>query len=130
MPELSADKIIGKTLFAAKQLDRLNASLQKTGVIKAGESVGIVYSYILRNGVVHWMFYDAFGKPYYVRHSSDSFKFSGDVQSAAQQQKLEKEKELIEQKGAIPYYIEKYGKWVLFALVGVGLFRSYIKYKK
>jgi len=31
MPEISADKIIGKTLFAKKQLTRLNSSLVKIG---------------------------------------------------------------------------------------------------
>jgi hypothetical protein len=127
MPELSADKIIGKTLFAAKQLDKLNASLQKIGVIGRGESVGVVYSYIIRNGVVHWMFYDGLGKPYYVKHSSDSFKFSGGVSEAAKQQKAEEEKKEIEQKGAIPFYIEKYGKWVLITFIGVTIFREYIK---
>ena len=130
MPELNASQIIGKTLFAAKQLDKLNASLNKIGIFKPGESVGVVYSYITRNGVVHWMFYDSFGKAYYVKHSADSFKFSKDVQQALQEQQIKDEKALIEQKGAIPYYIEKYGKWLLYAVVGVALFKTYYKYKK
>jgi len=127
MAELSADKIVGKTLFAAKQLDKLNASLQKIGVISKGSSAGVVYSYIIRNGVVHWMFYDAFGKPYYVRHSADSFRFSGGISEAVKQQKAEEQKKEIEQKGAIPFYIEKYGKWVLITFIGVTIFREYIK---
>lgn len=130
MAEINASQIIGKTLFAAKQLDKLNASLQKVGVFKPGESVGVVYSYITRNGQVHWMFYDAFGKAYYVKHTADSFKFSKDVQSALQEQQIKEEKALIEQKGAIPYYIEKYGKFIVFAIVGVALFRTIYKYKK
>ena len=67
---------------------------------------------------------------YYVKHTADSFKFSGGVSEAFQQQQLEKEKQLIQDKGAVPYYIEKYGKWVLFAVVGVAIFRGYLKYKK
>ena len=130
MPELSADKIIGKTLFAEKQLDKLNSNLTKIGTFAKGSSVGIVYSYILRNGSVYWMFYDLMNKPYYIKHSADSFKFSGGVSEALQQQQLEKEKQLKEDKGAIPYYIEKYGKWVLLAIVGVSIFRGYLKYKK
>ena len=130
MPELSADKIIGKTLFAEKQLDKLNSNLTKIGTFAKGSSVGVVYSYILRNGSVYWMFYDVSNKPYYVKHTADSFKFSGGVSEAAQQQQLEKEKQLIQDKGVVPYYIEKYGKWVLLAFVGVAIFKGYLKYKK
>jgi hypothetical protein len=130
MPELSADKIIGKTLFAEKQLDKLNSNLSKIGTFAKGSSVGIVYSYIIRNGSVYWMFYDATNKPYYVKHSADSFKFSGGVADALSQQQLEKEKQLKEQKGAIPYYIEKYGKWILLYGIGAYLVATYIKSKK
>ena len=130
MAEISADKIIGKTLFAKKQIDKLDSSLRKIGVFAPGVSVGIVYSYIVRNGNVYWMFYDLMNKPYYVKHTGDSFKFSGGVEEAVQQQKIEKEKQLIQDKGAIPFYIEKYGKWVLIGIVGVALFSSYLKYKK
>ena len=130
MPELSADKIIGKTLFAAKQVEKLNSNLTNIGNFAKGSSVGVVYSYIIRNGSVYWLFYDVSNKPYYIKHSADSFKFSGGVSEALQQQQLEKEKQLIQDKGAVPYYIEKYGKWVLLAVVGVAIFRGYLKYKK
>jgi hypothetical protein len=130
MPEVTADKIIGKTLFAAKQLDKLNSNLVKIGVFAKGSSVGVVYSYIVRNGSVYWMFYDIMNKPYYVKQTADSFKFSGGVSEAFNKQQLEKEKQLKEDKGAIPYYIEKYGKWVLIAVVGVAIFKGYLKYKK
>jgi hypothetical protein len=129
MPEVNAGQIIGKTLFAKKQLDKLNSSLQKIGTFPAGQSVGVVYSYIQRNGIVYWMFYDAMKRPYYVKHSADSFQFSGGVKEAFEKESAEKEKELIQQKGAVPYYIEKYGKWVLGAIVAVSLFRVYIKNK-
>jgi hypothetical protein len=127
MPQITADQIIGKTLFAAKTLDKLNASLQKTGTFKPGESVGVVYSYITRNGQVHWMFYDSFGKAYYIKHTADSFKFSKDIQNALQQQQMKEEKEIIAQKGAVPYYIEKYGKYVLIAFVGLALIKTFYK---
>jgi hypothetical protein len=42
MPEITADKIIGKTLFAKKDLTRLNSSLVKIGTIVAGSPVGQV----------------------------------------------------------------------------------------
>lgn len=129
MPEITADKIIGKTLYAKRQLDKLNSALQKIGTFSAGQSVGVVYSYIVRGGQVYWMFNDVFGKPYLVKHDSNAFQFSAGVQEAIERQKEEKEKELKETKGAVPYYIEKYGKWVLGAFIGVVLLREYIKKK-
>lgn len=130
MPEISADKIIGKTLFAKKDLTRLNSSLVKIGTIVAGSPVGQVYSYIQRGGKVYWQFIDFNNKPYFVLHTADSFKFSGDVKQAVQQQKQEVEKLEKETKGSIPFYIEKYGKWILIYGVGAYLIATYIKSRK
>lgn len=129
MPQITADKIIGKQLFAKKQIDKLNSLLEKVGVFNIGDSVGIVYSYITRNGQVYWTFYDMNGKYYLVKHDSSAFKFSSDVQQAFDEQKQSKEKQLLEQKGAVAYYFEKYGKWVLGAFVGVAIIKEIIKRK-
>ena len=129
MPEITADKIIGKTLFAKRKLDKLNSSLQKVGTFNAGESVGQVYSYIVRGGTIYWLFNDPFGKPYLVKHDSTAFQFSSGIQEAVQKEKEEKIKEEIETKGKVPFYIEKYGKWVLGAIIAVTLLREYIKKK-
>lgn len=129
MPEVTADKIIGKTLFAKKQIDKLNSSLQKIGIFKAGDSVGKVFSYIVRGGQVYWSFNDPFGKPYLVKHDSTAFQFSSGVKEAVQREEQEKVEEEKERKGAVPYYIEKYGKWVLGVFIAVTLLREYIKKK-
>jgi hypothetical protein len=130
MPEITADKIIGKTLFAKKNLTRLNSSLVKIGTIVAGSPVGQVYSYIQRGGKVYWQFIDFNNRPYFVLHTPDSFKFTGDVKQAVQQQKREVEKVEKEEKGSIPFYIEKYGKWILIYGVGAYLVATYIKSRK
>ena len=129
MPEISADKIIGKTLYAKRQLNKLNSSLQKIGVFNAGDSVGQVYSYIRRGGAVYWLFNDPFGKPYLVKHDSTAFQFSAGVKEAVKKEQEEKKKEEITEKGKIPFYIEKYGKWVLGAFILVTLAREFIKKK-
>ena len=129
MPEISADKIIGKTLYAKRQLNKLNSGLQKIGVFNAGDSVGQVFSYIVRNGQVYWLFNDPFGKPYLVKHDSTAFQFSAGVKEAVKKEQEEKTKEQIQEKGKIPFYIEKYGKWVLGAFILVTLAREYIKKK-
>ena len=130
MPEITADKIIGKTLFAKKDLTRLNSALVKIGTIVAGSPVGQVYSYIQRGGKVYWQFIDFNNKPYFVLHTPDSFKFSGDVKQAIEEKKQEIEKIEKEQKGSVPFYIEKYGKWILIYGVGAYLVATYIKSRK
>ena len=130
MPEITADKIIGKTLFAKKNLTRLNSLLVKIGTITAGSPVGEVYSYIQRNGKLYWSFNDFSNKDYYVLHTPDSFKFTGDVKQAIQENKQEKENIQKEQKGSIPFYIEKYGKVILLYGVGAYLIATYIKSRK
>jgi hypothetical protein len=130
MPEITADKIIGKTLFAKKDLIRLNSNLVKIGTIVAGSPVGQVYSYIQRGGKVYWQFIDFNNKPYFVLHTADSFKFSGDVKQAVEQEKKEVEKVQKQEKGSVPFYIEKYGKWILIYGVGAYLIATYIKSRK
>jgi len=130
MPEITADKIIGKTLFAKKNLTRLNESLVKIGTIVAGSPVGQVYSYIQRGGKLYWMFYDFANKPYYVLHTADSFKFTGDLKEASEKQKQEIENIQKEEKGSVPFYIEKYGKVILLYGVGAYLIATYLKSRK
>jgi len=130
MPEITADKIIGKTLFAKKDLTRLNSSLVKIGTIVKGSPVGQVYSYIQRGGKVYWQFIDFNNKPYFIEHTPDSFKFTGDVKQAVEQQKKEVEKTEKQEKGSVPFYIEKYGKWILLYGIGAYLIATYIKSRK
>ena len=130
MPEITADKIIGKTLFAKKNLIRLNSSLVKIGTITAGSPIGQVYSYIQKGGNVYWQFIDFNNKPYFILHTPDSFKFTGDVKQAVEKQKQEIEKIQKQEKGSIPFYIEKYGKLILLYGVGAYLIATYIKSRK
>jgi hypothetical protein len=130
MPEITADKIIGKTLFAKKDLNRLNSSLVKIGTIVKGSPVGQVYSYIQRGGKVYWQFIDFNNKPYFVLHTPDSFKFTGDVKQAIQEKKQEIEKIEKQEKGSVPFYIEKYGKVILLYGVGAYLIATYLKSRK
>ena len=130
MPEITADKIIGKTLFAKKNLTRLNSSLVKFGTITAGSPIGQVYSYIQRGGNVYWQFIDFNNKPYFILHTPDSFKFTGDVKQAVEKQKQEIENIQKKEKGSIPFYIEKYGKLILLYGIGAYLIATYIKSRK
>lgn len=130
MPETTADKLIGKTLFAKKDLTKLNSNFVKIGTIVAGSPVGQVYSYIQRGGKVYWQFIDFNNKPYYVLHTADSFKFSGDVKQAIEEKKQEIEKQEKQEKGAVQFYFEKYGKVILLYGIGAYLIATYIKSRK
>lgn len=130
MPETTADKLIGKTLFAKKDLSRLNSNLVKIGTIVAGSPVGQVYSYIQKGGQVYWQFIDFNNKPYYILHTADSFKFSGDVKQAIEEKKQEIEKQEKQEKGAVQFYFEKYGKVILLYGIGAYLIATYIKSRK
>jgi hypothetical protein len=47
-----------------------------------------------------------------------------------EQQKKEVEKVEKQEKGSVPFYIEKYGKWILIYGVGAYLVATYIKSRK
>jgi len=79
MPTFNAADLIGKTLIAKKttnilRLPKSNApSVYKA---QAGETIGVVYSYLLPNNErnnIFWMFEDSNGKTYYVEHSAGKF---------------------------------------------------------
>lgn len=119
----TADQIIGKRLYAKQPVSRLSYSFNRTGTIQPG-FVGVVFSYVTRPDGVYWIIT---GGPsgFLVKH--DSAKLSLDPVERKQleiKQQVEKEKELIETKGAIPFYIEKYGRWVLIAGVASIVLKS------
>lgn len=133
MPEISADKVIGKNLVANRKIDKLNYSLVKIGEFRAGDNVGKVFSYIVRGGSVYWLFDTGFGEKYAVKHETGAFKISEGIREAIEKEKeekkAEKEEEKKKTKGIIPYYIEKYGLWVLITIAAVTIGKEYIRKK-
>lgn len=110
----TADQIIRKKLYAKQPVSRLSYSLMKTGTLQPGY-IGVVFSYVTRPDGVYWIIT---GGPsgFLVKH--DPTKLSLDPVERKQleiRQRTEQEKQEIERKGSIPFYIEKYGRWVLIA---------------
>ena len=70
----SADQIINKTLIAKKNVD-LTRSPGGAVIytVTPGENVGVVYSYIQRDGIVYWLFYDANQRTYFAKHETNAF---------------------------------------------------------
>lgn len=131
MPKsIPADRIIGIELIAARTLPKLNWSQKKIGEFKAGESVGRVRTYVqLGTPFVFWVFGPGAGT-YLIKHEDGAFKREGELKRVLdkweREQKAEIEKEKIENKGTIPYYIEKYGVWILGFIGATILLKAYI----
>ena len=103
-------------------------------MIIKGSVIGSVFSWVKDpdNGAnVYWVFQKD-GKNFYVRHdvADVGLHSSETVESIEAKKKKEKEEKEKAEKGVIPYYLERYGKPVLF-LVGAGLaVRAYVAAKK
>ena len=137
MPEISADKVIGKTLIAKGYVDKLNWQRQKIGQYKPGDVIGVVKSYVqLGTPYVYWVFgnYDPRfiqfpGQQFLVKHEKGKFEITSEIKAATQLEKEEQEKILLEQKGAFRYYIEKYGLIAALIIAGTILAKTAIQKK-
>jgi hypothetical protein len=124
----TADKIIGKGIYAKQKVDKLNSSLQKIGEFKAGEPIGIVWSYIERNGKVYWMFVKGSNEDldFLVEHGS-SLTLTDDIN------KLIKDKESLKvQENKKTEVINKIAKKniLLFGIAGILAFFIFRHYRK
>jgi len=87
MPTFNAADIIGKTLIAKKQTNILRLPTSNALTVyqaNAGETIGVVQSYLLPNNDrnnIFWSFEDSNGRPYYVEHQQNKF----DVKTLQQQ---------------------------------------------
>lgn len=75
----SANDIIGKTLYAAKDIEVKSGAFDNSEVIQViqkGTMIGIVYSYLLPTSgrsSLYWMFQPTYGAPFYVEHKKGRF---------------------------------------------------------
>lgn len=120
MPTYSANQIVGKTLIAKKPvaIKRLpSKSAPTVYTVPVGSTVGVVYSWISRDGLVWWMYYDDKGNTYYTQHEPGRYDVG--ALSAQGTQSLEQIQE--DQKkddSPVGYYIEKLAKPVVMVVIG------------
>jgi len=136
MPTYSADQIIGKTLFANKVIAiylQPYDSAQPSRYVQPGKAVGVVTNYLQPSSYrtdFYWVFQDAVGTEYYVRHHEGDFDIE-DLQAqgamtdaeiaaaaAAEQEKAN---------DPIAYYIKKFLPWVAGIAIGGIIIREGIK---
>ena len=132
MPSLNIGKLLGVNLTAKKRLTAYNFPDEPKKVlfyVLAGGKTGSVYSYLTRPDGIWLQFQRSGGSYYYIKYEPDAFVLSDDILQLIKLDQLQLEKQLIAQKGEIPYYIEKYGKYVLGAIIVTTLISVYIKKK-
>jgi len=107
-----------------------NAQITKIGTFKAGDYIGKVYSYVLYPSPM-LMFYtnDDWnnGTPFYTKFEASWYETPKKVTQAIEQQEAQAEQQEIETKGAIPFYIEKYGTKLFIGIAAVAVISSLIK---
>lgn len=126
MPTYSANDIVGKTLIAkrAVSLKREPADMSATiYTTKMGETVGVVYSYVTRNGVVWWMFYDQNHRPYYAKQEVGVFDVGAlNAQGANSLESVQEQKEAAAD--PLAFYANKLIKPVVWTVVAYFVFKA------
>jgi hypothetical protein len=114
---ITADKVIGKNLYAKGNVDVYDYPNGKLiNRFTNGYLIGNVYSYLINNGQVYWMFYDKENNPYYVKHVTGNLELK-ELPELIKQVEDEAIKKEIETKGALNYYLQKYLPWIVGAIV-------------
>jgi hypothetical protein len=123
MPTYSADQIIGKVLIAKKpvpvyDLPPYESSAKQIAVVKPGQTVGTVYSYVGNKPgkFLCWQFYDKNNKAYYAAHVSGYYDIQSLKDQGALTTKEETELKADENKGTLEKLLggaKNVGKYIL-----------------
>lgn len=126
MPSTTADKVIGQTLYARQPVELLKRIGDKPyKTLPTGSIIGVVNTWVKRDGALYWYFIEGYNS-FYVKHDANKLKLS---KTSAQELENKQEEEKLKQRGVIPYYIEKYGLWILGAIAVITLGKEVIKKK-
>jgi hypothetical protein len=129
METVNIGKLVNHNLYAKSNVNGYDGSLKTVKkVFSAGNLIGNIYSWIVRNGNVYYMVYandydyNNF-KPTYILHDANKLEVP-DLPDILQQIKNEKEikaiqdeAKLIDQIGPVKYYTSKYLPYVIGAIV-------------
>jgi hypothetical protein len=126
MATITADKVIGKSLYAKGDVKVYSVpGGAVTKVLEDAALIGNVYSYVTNNGEVYWQFYNAYGVPYYVKHDTNlSLPGLNDIIAKIKDENIAKQ---IEEKGAVNYYLQKYLPWIVGAVAVALIFPAVYK---
>lgn len=124
MATYSIAQLIGKSLFANQKLPlyKTTASPTPFAYTKAGDLIGILDSWINKDGKIWFLFKGNSGN-YVVPYVAFSFEVKALKEQGVktvEQERKEKELEALKQSSPMEYYLKKYGIWVVGAIVAAG----------
>lgn len=130
MAEIDADKLINKEIFAKdKSIKAYNASGRVIKTFKPGFSLGIIYSWLnlqsLKTPVL--MFYEdrsKFKNPYYIKINDGPFNASKEIKKVIAKEKINEEKEKLNDKGPFAFYLEKYGPYIIGTIIILAIIKK------
>ena len=129
MADILADLVLNKNLYAKGKVQGYDLPDGKVVLtFENGGLVGNVYSYVIRNGIVYWQFFKN-NKPYYVKHDNNKLSLK-ELPAILKKIADEQQKQEIEQKGTLNYYLQKYLPWLIGAVVVAIALPSIYKIKK
>lgn len=129
MPTFSVDQIVDKTLIAKKPvpIKRLPLDTAPTVyTVKPGETVGVVYSWVSRDGSIWWEYYDSNKNAYYTKHEPGTY----DIKSLEAQGTISLEQQQDETKkdeSPVTYYLDKLTTplvWGIVLYMGVKIYKE------
>jgi hypothetical protein len=134
MPNITADAVLNKDMYAKTNIDLYDMALNKKGTLQAGALIGNVYSYLVDNvGNLYWMFYmtpeDYTSQtPTYVKHDASELylpSYADLMQSVTD--KIESDK--LASMGTVNYYIQKYAPYLIAGVVAALVLPPLLKNK-
>ena len=129
MSDISVNLVLDKNLYAKGKVSAYDVPNGKViFTIDNGGLVGNVYSYVVRNGIVWWQFFKN-NKPYYVKHDNNKLSLK-ELPAILKKIENEEQKQEIEQKGTLNYYLQKYLPWLIGAVVVAVAFPAIYKNAK
>lgn len=142
-----ADKFLGVSLYAAKQLKKEKPIGKTIAIFKKGDFVGIIDSWVVNNGKIYWLFYEGNkydpAKSYYVEHQDNNFIITPEIKRIkdleAKKQKLKDTAELKQYQEQISanqsWYdkfseqAKKYIPWIIGGILAAGIIKEVIRKK-
>lgn len=124
---IKPDSVINQFLIARTNVTKYDQDrVTPIGVFTPGNTVGQVFSYVT-NPSFMWEFQDGNGKTYYTKHSPGFYETPRTAQVAIIKAEAQQEQQIKDEKGAIVYYLDKYGKPIILTVSALVIISALIR---
>jgi hypothetical protein len=115
MPTITADKVLGRSMYAKGNVAGVDASGKQIKTFSDGQLIGVVDSWVNFSDGLYWSFYNNYA-PYYVKHDGNKLSLPA-LPDILKQISAEEDKKKLQTKGVLQYNIDKYLPWIIGAAV-------------